>query len=1040
MKNIAWIVADCGHSVTGLMTDRLSDDLPSGSGSDSPDTTNDSVSPQSTVTKRPEKLDPIETYFCERGFDRAMVVIIRDKYKLRTVDDAHARVLIETEDGHYKGQSLDGLYFPFSNQFGQLRPFTPVTSKGKPAKYLTTQGVKIEDLGTKAIFNWKAQPKVITEGVADSIAGTEFGRITTGAIAGVTHWKAIPVDWDGVLLYDSDASLNPKVWGALIEAGIARPQMKLQFLPAMADEHAGLSEYFMEYSPEDYSDLLNKAMRPKELLLYLITQWGGLEKDKLRENADKAIRYAHLLNEGDRLLLIETIEGYKKGITKGYLRERLKQQQKDWTAEKVAAKKTSTKEKAKAKKGKWMQFEFPSEYDPSTEKLTCHVPAHSLIADGAVEYYNGKTLYDATIGAYWRYDGKIWKETSEAKIYAELLEHLKQGFYAAGGEDDQGISHGSMAGAMTMLQKQLNIEEPQTFWEQAEGLPFQNGLLNLATGELEPYSPEHRMRRILPCDYVEDATLTTDSVFWKFAIESLGYCEGKLQVIRAWLNQALKGSNPYQKFLHLHGKPNTGKTTWLNICTALTGLDNRLSVQVGTLDKQRFTLGELPGKALVTDSEVPKFVESVEILKALTGASSVIVERKNKAATSQVWAGNVLLCSNHPFKCPAVDIEAIERRIISIHFNTFPKQINHNLLDISNNQVRGDIVAEFPAIVRWVLAMPQDEVKHTLENYLDVAPSLALDRQEEMAEASTVGSWLMSGRVAWSETEGTRTGSRNGDVMSELYANFQAYCDENGYKASNSNNFKRELVDAAAVVWRDFPQLPKAKQVGPKTERAKGVSNIVIHTAQRNQHPFKDPSLWDIQGQLADYKALKALPILTVSGVSNLEAQGAHLEKPMNTEGVRGERGEQPILKSDSTGKKFLNESNKGGNKESNLHIEREVVQVAHPAHLAHPQAQQAFQGVQPENKAAHPAHPEAPQAFQSLPPQPPDKKEKTQTPMTPRGAGEAEVVTVAAGMTAAVSKGDIERLARSFPRAIMDAAFELVTEDCRQKIYQLMC
>lgn len=193
-----------------------------------------------------------------------------------TASEAMLRGFKVWVNGQWKSGS--GIYFPFnSNGFAQVRLDEPIIREdGSIAKYLTPY---------KATASAYIPPgcQVITEGYKDAAAGSLHGKIPTGAIAGVSHYrKALPEGIGYTTLFDSDGWHNPNVFSNLFHAGLWL-KGKIQLLPSIKRQpKAGLCEYFKYgYNAEDYQELIEKAYAPKELLLEWPNRWQRLPDKRL---------------------------------------------------------------------------------------------------------------------------------------------------------------------------------------------------------------------------------------------------------------------------------------------------------------------------------------------------------------------------------------------------------------------------------------------------------------------------------------------------------------------------------------------------------------------------------------------------------------------------------------------------------------------------------------------------------------------------------------------------------------------------------------
>jgi predicted P-loop ATPase len=183
--------------------------------------------------------------------------------------------------------SGSGLYFRFSDDFGQLRLDEPIIRpNGSAAKYLSPLGRKTQTLDTGGALVW-------TEGAKDAWAGTLIGGIPTGALCGVADWRKLPRDKRFTLLYDSDAITNPQVLLQLVKAGV-KNRCRVAFVPHVEGQpKAGLCEWFKAgATPQHYKLLIENARKPEQLLWALPSEWEGLPREQLQPLAIAAASIA----------------------------------------------------------------------------------------------------------------------------------------------------------------------------------------------------------------------------------------------------------------------------------------------------------------------------------------------------------------------------------------------------------------------------------------------------------------------------------------------------------------------------------------------------------------------------------------------------------------------------------------------------------------------------------------------------------------------------------------------------------------------------
>jgi hypothetical protein len=170
-----------------------------------------------------------------------------------------------------KLRAAPGLYFPFSNGYGQIRLDDPIIEEGRKKKYLGPYRV--------ATAPW-CRPKVRiqdcetgTEGWKDAAMPTLLG-VNTAAFVGVDSIiYAVPRDCGLTLIFDSDGWCKWSVMAALIEAAIWT-QGKIALFPKMENyPTGGACEWFKTMGDRTsegkklaYRELIKKALTPVEFL------------------------------------------------------------------------------------------------------------------------------------------------------------------------------------------------------------------------------------------------------------------------------------------------------------------------------------------------------------------------------------------------------------------------------------------------------------------------------------------------------------------------------------------------------------------------------------------------------------------------------------------------------------------------------------------------------------------------------------------------------------------------------------------------------
>ncbi len=153
---------------------------------------------------------------------------------------------------------------------------------------------------------------------------------------------------------------------------------------------------------------------------------------------------------------------------------------------------------------------------------------------------------------------------------------------------------------------------------------FSNGTLNMITGELEEWDPEHRLIHKLHLDWEPKAKCPA---YEHFLNQTFG---GEKQLINLWEEYAgltLVPDMSYQKLLILKGPGANGKSTLLNLLISLHNKDAISSVNITALANERVRT-QLAGKLVNISSEESKInTVADDYLKRITGGDPVQLRR-----------------------------------------------------------------------------------------------------------------------------------------------------------------------------------------------------------------------------------------------------------------------------------------------------------------------------------------------------------------------------------------------------------------------------
>jgi len=408
----------------------------------------------------------------------------------------------------------------------------------------------------------------------------------------------------------------------------------------------------------------------------------------------------------------------------------------------------------------------------------------SKAAEQLAEYFGDRFAFDDAITEWYEFVGDHWRNVPKANPEQAIT----QAVYA--GTDPIGFKNAYLSGVLSILKKSGGLSLPQGI---GGVIPFNNGLLDLSTGELLPASPRNALTWAIPHAYVKGAECPA---FIRWAREALADDAEMVELLRAFINACLNGRYDVQRFVYLFGAGGTGKSTFLRILKTLIGQANFVTTDLKNLEGNRFEPAGLHDKKLAIIGDAGRYNGSVDVLKSITGGDPVRLEKKNvQQGASFVFEGMVIIASNSHLA--ATDYSSgLARRELVVEF-----QHRFTAEEKAAFQQRGGedaILAEIPAIINWALALSRDEVTRIFQH----PPAACLaSTKEALFEQNPVADWIQQNLTpapgVWTRI-GVNESDRGGGFMdadAHLYPNYLRWCTQNKREAMALQRFRATMTD-----------------------------------------------------------------------------------------------------------------------------------------------------------------------------------------------------------------------------------------------------
>lgn len=504
-----------------------------------------------------------------------------------------------------------GLFFDYGQSnghtYGQLRCHEAIKRPGgKPApKYLPTVGVKP--------IAWMPDGcQAITEGWKDGAASFIRHEIPMGAIGAPSYFRSAMADVDpGVpFLLDADTPFVREVWRILVIAGIEQNR-KIGHLPWMADHpKGGMTEFCFANgaSQQDVMNVIGSVARPRDYLFRLADLWVQATDDQWRA-ANKGAELARvpLLKAANAEQLAKTAAACLSASEAGSLFGVI--------YKKLGVKKTDLQKAFDARRAKLQrQQRLAARRDQQADSRPIYAVDHATTLEACVLH----NLQSAHGGAmvtrnlqFWRWedDQHHWTRRSGHEIKNWLSKDLESYFIPALSENDIDRFLFSTTDYIKRVSTYLQIRlDDQRLDANPNLIPFTNGVLDVATGELLEHDPSLGCTFCIQGDYIAPGAGGTLGPAFKHLLAT-SFDKAHHQMLRAGLRMVIDPTMPSGKCLVLFGDSRSGKGALLNgfirklvPAHALSNLqqleqvNSKEAIYQSVLGKRLITFGDLVGK------------------------------------------------------------------------------------------------------------------------------------------------------------------------------------------------------------------------------------------------------------------------------------------------------------------------------------------------------------------------------------------------------------------------------------------------------------
>jgi len=417
------------------------------------------------------------------------------------------------------------------------------------------------------------------------------------------------------------------------------------------------------------------------------------------------------------------------------------------------------------------------EGDADGEKKSKFPSADAMSREIAEDYRN-KLAFNNEVLCWYRYEADapgIWSPETDEYIESIIYHIIKS----------KGLTNLPPT-YVSSVKRFLRHELIERKWKSKAGLlPFQNGALEIATGELHPHSPGYKFTWALPRPHsVIDTEWGKIREWLNFATHGNTHVQNLLLAFAA---ATLKGRAEVQKFLHLIGIGGSGKGTYIRLLVALIGIENTHSSTLEDWCSNRFEAAQAYGKRLLIFPDENRGTRSLGKFKQVTGGDWLRAEEKGQKPFKFKFKGMVAVASEFPI-FGADSGSGMARRTISVPFSAAVG---------TRRDLDKEFISELAAFTNYLLSLDDAWVENTLRGVMDIPEIGAQFWESKIREDSIAG--FLNDKVILDLFAQTSIGD-SPNAEGTLYQAYHQYCADQGHKPQAVKNFSPNLIECASTI------------------------------------------------------------------------------------------------------------------------------------------------------------------------------------------------------------------------------------------------
>ncbi|WP_017319303.1 DNA primase family protein [Mastigocladopsis repens] len=425
------------------------------------------------------------------------------------------------------------------------------------------------------------------------------------------------------------------------------------------------------------------------------------------------------------------------------------------------------------------------------------IPQADIVGKQIAEKNRGKWIFNGEANCWMVYELKkpgIWSQVKDYYVEVLINKELKE----------QEIAGYGSSSYINNIRDKIRMELIEMSWQENSPkklLPFQNCVLEIATGNVLHHSPDYKFTWCLPRDF--DTSSNEFPVINGWLDEVTNNNESIKKILLAYLAAIFKGRTDLQLFLHLIGAGGTGKSTFVRLAQMLVGDNNICITNLKDFCNNRFGTSNAFKKRLVVFPDQDRYRGDLQKFKSITGQDFIFAEEKGKQGFQFKFDGMVIMASNDSVFDTRNSSWLTRRQILVPFTKTIDKTKRRDL--------EKEFQPELNALTQYLLKISDETVTQILRCAAD-NPELAKHTLDHQINSNPIAAWIDECVIRDSSSK-SPIGSDKTDTNT-LFGSYTQWCFKCGSTAQSLPKFSPNLLDFcnSTLGWSDVIKLPRTNK------------------------------------------------------------------------------------------------------------------------------------------------------------------------------------------------------------------------------------